>query len=185
MAANLNATMLLTSPGAVEASEPTAFGLNAGGWVALAMIVVLAVLVWKGGAKAIGRSLDRKIAAIREQLDEASKLREEAEALRRDYKARQAQAEQDAQSILAHAQSEAAAIVAKAHEDTEALVARRARMAQDRIDAAERAAVAAVRGRAAAAAAQAAAALIAERHGADADKGLVDRTIGSLGQRLN
>lgn len=185
MAANLNANTLLTSPGAVEASEPTAFGLNAGGWVALAMIVVFAILIWKGGAKAIARSLDRKIAAIREQLEEATKLREEAEALRRDYKARQAQAEGDAQQILAHAQSEAAAIVAKAQEDTEALVGRRARMAQDRIEAAERAAVAAVRARAAGAATQAAAALIAEHHGAEADRGLIDRTIGGLGQRVN
>lgn len=185
MAANVNAATLATNPGAIEGSEATAFGLNAGGWVALAMIVVIAILLWKGGARAIGRSLDKKIAAIREQLEEARRLRAEAEALRAEYGARQAQAESEAQAILAHAQTEAAAIVAKAREDTEALVVRRARMAQDRIEAAERAAIAAVRARAADAAAHAAASLIAERHDAGVDKGLVDRTIAGLGQRLN
>jgi F-type H+-transporting ATPase subunit b len=184
MAANIN-TAMLASPGEIEHAEPTAFGLNAGGYVALAMIVVVAILLWKGGARAIGRSLDKKIAAIREQLDEATKLRAEAENLRIEYQARSQEADAQARSILDHAQAEAAAIVAKAHEDTEALVARRARMAEDRIEAAERQALAAVRARAAQAAVQAAARLIGERHDARADKGLVDRTIGGLGQRLN
>lgn len=185
MAANLKATTLATNPGEIEHAEASAFGLNPGGWVALSMIVVLAILVWKGAHAAIGRSLDKKIAAIREQLDEATKLRQEAEALRSEYQARQAQAEGEAQSILTHAQAEAAAIVSKAQADTEALVARRARMAQDRIDAAERQAIATVRARAATAATDAAATLIAERMGTDADKALVDRTIAGLGQRLN
>ena len=149
------------------------------------MIVVFAILIWKGAHSAIGRSLDKKIASIRAQLDEAATLRQEAEALRLEYQGRQAQAESDARSIVQHAQAEAAAIIAKAHEDTEALVARRARMAEDRIDAAERQAIAALRARAATAAADAAARLIAERMDAGADKALVDRTITGLGQRLN
>lgn len=180
----LNATMFV-NPGQVEHAEATAFGLNPGGWVALSMIVVFAILIWKGAHAAIGRSLDRKIAGIRAQLDEATRLRQEAEALRTEYRAREAQAEGEAQSILDHARVEAEAIVAKAHRDTEALVERRARMAQDRIDAAERQAIATVRARAAAAATDAAASLIAERMGTDADKTLVDRAIAGLGQRLN
>ena len=57
-------------------------------------------------------------------------------------------------------------------------------MAEDKIAAAERAAIAEVRARAADAAAAAAGAIIAEKHGAEADKQLVDQTIAGLG-RLN
>ena len=184
MSAHLNATML-ASPGVIEHSEATAFGLNPGGWVALSMLVVIAILIWKGAPAAIGRSLDKKIASIRAQLDEASKLRAEAEALRAEYQAKSAAAAGEAESILAHARIEADAILAKAREDTETLIQRRGRMAEDKIAAAERAAIAEVRAKAADAATKAAAALIAERQDATSDKALVDRTIANLGQRLN
>src|SRR5436309_6694917 len=57
--------------------EPTAFGLDAPAWVALAMVVVFIVFLWKRVPAAIGKALDRKIATIREQLDEAAELRAE------------------------------------------------------------------------------------------------------------
>ncbi|HEY0627559.1 MAG TPA: hypothetical protein VGD10_12645 [Allosphingosinicella sp.] len=63
-----------------------------------------------------------------------------------------------------------------------ALAAARDCMAEDKIAAAERSAVAEVRARAAAAAAAAAAALIAEAHDADADRAMVDQTIAGLGR---
>lgn len=185
MTAPVNTATVATNPGVVEHAEATAFGLNPGGWVAFAMIVVFAIMIWKGVPKAIGRALDKKIAGIREQLDEASKLRAEAEALRVEYEAKAAAAQDEADQILAHARAEADQILAKAKEDTELLVQRRARMAEDKIAAAERAAIAEVRAKAADAAAKAAAALIAERNDAESDKALVDKTIANLGQRLN
>jgi F-type H+-transporting ATPase subunit b len=54
-------------------------------------------------------------------------------------------------------------------------------MAEDKIGAAERAAVAEVRAKAASAAAAAAAALIAQRHDAEADRAMVDQAIAGLG----
>ncbi|WP_404709989.1 hypothetical protein [Sphingomonas sp. MMS24-J13] len=181
-APHLNATTL-AEPGMIEHSEATAFGLNPGGFVALSMIVVIALLIWKGGFKAIGSSLDKKIASIRAQLDEATKLRAEAEALKAEYQAKAAAAEGEAKAIVEHAQVEAQAILAKAKADTETLIERRQRMAEDKIAAAERAAIAEVRAKAAGAAAAAAATLIAEKHGAESDKALVDKTIAGL--RLN
>ncbi|WP_294395574.1 F0F1 ATP synthase subunit B [uncultured Sphingomonas sp.] len=180
----MNATTL-ASPGEIEHAEATAFGLNPGGWVALSMIVVIALLIWKGAPKAIGRSLDKKIASIREQLDEASKLRAEAEALKAEYEAKAKAAHGEAAAIVAHARAEADALLAKGKEDTELLVQRRGRMAEDKIAAAERTAIAEVRAKAADAAAKAAAMLIAERHDTGNDRALVDRTIANLGQRLN
>ena len=184
MSAPINASVV-TNPGAIEHAEATAFGLNPGGWVALAMIIIFAIMIWKGVPKAIASALDKKIAGIREQLDEASKLRAEAEALRAEYQAKAAAAASEAEQILAHARAEADQILAKAKDDTEQLVKRRQRMAEDKIAAAERAAVAEVRAKAAEAATKAAAALIAERNDAESDKALVDKAIAALGQRLN
>ena len=62
--------------------EPTALGLDATAWVALAMLVVFAIMIWKKVPAAIGKALDRKIAVIRQQLDEAAQLRAEAERAR-------------------------------------------------------------------------------------------------------
>ncbi len=63
-------------------------GFGPAGWVALAMLVVFAIAVWKKVPSAIGKALDKKIAAIREQLDEAAALRKEAEALKAEYEAK-------------------------------------------------------------------------------------------------
>ena len=64
--------------------------------------------------------------------------------------------------------------------EAEALVKRRQKMAEEKIAAAERSAIADVRARAASAATAAAAALIKQTHDAKADKGLVDEAIGKL-----
>jgi F-type H+-transporting ATPase subunit b len=164
--------------------EPTAFGINAAGWVALSMLVVIGLLLWKNVPGLVARMLDGQIVKIRSQLDEASRLRAEAEALLVAAQARDAASAGDAAAIVKHAEAEAAAMVAKAETDLAELVARRQTMAQDQIAAAQRGAIAEVRASAADAAARAASTIIAERHGADADKALVDRTIAGLG-RLN
>lgn len=162
--------------------EPTALGFNSTGWVAIAALVVLVLLLVKKVPAAIGGMLDGRIAAIREQLDDAARLRAEAEALRAEYEAKAAAAHTDAESMREHARAEAHAIVVKAKADAEALMDRRARMAEDKIAAAERAAIAEVRTRAADAATKAAGLLIAERLGADNDRRLQDRTIAGLGR---
>lgn len=162
--------------------DPEALGMNATAWVALAMLVVIAILLWKKVPAAIGRALDKKIAGIREQLDEAAQLRAEAEAIKAEYEAKAAGAGEEARLMLERARHEAEAIVAQANADSTALVERRARMAEDKIGAAERSAIAEVRARAASAAAAAAGALIAQEHGPEADRAMVDKAIARLGQ---
>lgn len=165
-------------------AESTALGLNGGAWVALAMLVFLIIVVAKGGVRAITGGLDRQIADIRKQLDDAKSLRAEAEALRDEYARKIADAEKTAGEMMAHAEAEAAVIVDKAKADAAELVERRGKMAEDKIAAAERTALAEVRAKAADAAARAAGALIEQRLDAGSDKALVDRTIAGLG-RLN
>ncbi|MBO9575458.1 MAG: F0F1 ATP synthase subunit B [Sphingobium sp.] len=161
-------------------AEATFLGLNGGALVSLAMLVFIIVLLVKKVPGAIGKALDGKIAAIRSQLDEAAKLRAEAEALKAEYQAKIAAAAKDADAMRAAAEEEAADLIKAAKADAEALVARRQKMAEDKIGAAERAAVAELRAKAASAATAAAATLIGQVHDAKADKALIDDTIGKI-----
>ena len=163
--------------------EPKALGLDAPQWIALAVVVVFAILIWKRVPSMIGGLLDAKIAGIRDQLDEAARLRAEAEALKAEYEARAAQAETEAATMLERARTEAQGIVSQAEADAAALVERRARMAEDKIAAAERAALEEVRARAATAAAAAAEALIRDKLDAGADRKMVDAAIAGLARR--
>lgn len=166
--------------GGHEAAEPTIGGIGAGAIVAASMLVFLLILVWKKVPAAIAGGLDKQIAAIRKQLDEAKVLRAEAEKMRAEYATKIANAEKDAAAMLTHARQEADQIVAKAAADAQDVIVRREKMAADKIGAAERAAVDDLRARAAATASAAAAQLIAGNHNAAADKALVDGAIAGL-----
>jgi F-type H+-transporting ATPase subunit b len=162
------------------AVEPTAFGLNATVWVSIAMLVFLGILVWKGVPAAIAAMLDKRIAEISKQLDEAERLRLDAESLKAEYEAKLAGAVKEAADMRARAESEAETLVAKAKADATALIGRRKQMAEDRIAAAEATALTEVRAATAKAATATAAALIAEKHDAAADKALVDQAIAGV-----
>jgi len=164
-------------------AEPTFLGLNPGGMVALAVLIVFVILIWKKVPGAIGRALDSKIALIRDQLAEAESLRKEAEALKAEYEAKAALADKDREALLERARHEAQEIVAKARADSEALIERRGRMAEEKIAAEERTAIEQLRSATAEAAAKAAAKIIAERHDAGSDAKLVDQAIKEIAGR--
>lgn len=167
--------------GAHHAVDPSIGGVfNGTVIVSLAMLVLIIVLLAKKVPALLVGGLDKQIADIRAQLDEAKTLRAEAEKLRDEYARKIADAEKSAAEMATQASHEAEVIVEKAKADAAELVSRRAKMAEDKIAAAERGAIAEVRAKTAAAAAGAAAALIGARHGAEADKALVDRTISGL-----
>ena len=184
-----HATVAATeAPGLPEHGEhegPTLLGLGAEGWVyvGLTIFILLAIVVGKAPKK-IAEALDGRIALASSSWRRVSAIRAEAEALLAEAKKRNAASAGDAAAIVKHAEDEAAALLIKAQSDAADLTARRGQMAEDKIAAAERAAVAEVRACAADAAARAAASIIADTHGAGADKPLVDKAIAGL-SRLN
>ena len=181
---NDNAVALTHADGSHSAAvEPTLLGLNAEGWVYIGIVIFLLLAVFVAKApKRITDMLDQRIADTRRQLDEARAIRAEAERLLADARQRHAASAGDAEAVVQHAHQEAEALIAKAETDAADLIARRSQMAEDKIAAAERQALADVRARAAEAAARAAGTIIARSHGSDADRALVDRTIGALGR---
>lgn len=166
--------------GAEDHVTPSALGFDASMLVALAMLAVIILAIWKKVPAMIAGALDSQIAGIKQQLDQATALRAEAENIKAEYEAKAKQAARDADAMKASAEAEAKQIVARAKSDATALIERRAKAAEEKIAAAERAAIADVRNKAASAAAAAAAQLIAAHHDAKADAALIDQSIASL-----
>ena len=167
--------------GVVPHTDPEAVGMDATAWVSLAMAAFIAILLFKKVPALIGGVLDGRIAQIKEQLAEATRLRAEAEALKGEYEAKLAAAAGEADAMRKAAEHEAEGLIADAKVNADALIVRRQKMAEDKIGAAERAAIVAIRAKAVNAATTAAAVLIAQGHDAQADKALVDRAITGLG----
>ena len=163
-----------------EHAVPSALGFDATMLVALAMLAVIAIAIWKKVPAIVAAMLDKQIAGIKEQLDAATNLRAEAEAIKAEYEAKAKQAAADAESMKVNATEEAKLIIANAKKDATAMVARRAKMAEEKIAAAESAAIADVRATAAATAAAAAEYIIINSSDAKTDAALIDASISSL-----
>jgi F-type H+-transporting ATPase subunit b len=133
--------------------------------------------------KAVSGMLDGRADAIRAELAEAQKLREEAEAMLAEAQKARTEALAEAGAVLARSQEEAARLTAAALAEAEATGKRREKLALERIAAAEKAAIADVRNLAADVAAQAAETVIkAEVDGGDT--ALVDGAIADLPRAL-
>jgi len=152
-------------------------------WVLVAAVIFV-VAVFKPASRALTGGLDARAARIRAELDEARRLREEAERLVAEYRAKQNAAVGEAEAIVAHAKTEAERIAAQSARDLELALERRQRMAEERIAQAEAKALDEVRAVAIdvaiAAAREVIAAEIDERRGS----ALIDEAIVALPQRL-
>ncbi|HRD78149.1 MAG TPA: F0F1 ATP synthase subunit B [Hyphomicrobiaceae bacterium] len=155
-------------------------------WVAVAFCGFLALLAWFKVPAALGRALDQRAVAIRKELDEARKLREQAQELLDEYTRKQRLADDEAQAIVANAEREAAAMKVAAEKSLKESLERRARLAEEKIGRAEQQAVAEVRAAAIDAAVVAAERILKAKVGTTAAGApLVDQAIRDLKGRLN
>lgn len=150
-------------------------------WVA-ASFVIFILLVGKMGWAKITEMLDARGARIQDELDEARRLRGEAESMLREAEAERAAAIAEAAQMIERAKQEAERLAAAAAAEAEAAAKRRERMAMDRIAAAEASAVTEVRHAAAEIATAAVRDVVARRHDAEADGNMVDSAIAGLPQ---
>ncbi len=154
-------------------------------WVALGFVIVIGILLYVGVPKMVGSALDARAVGIKAELDEARRLREEAQTLVARYQSRVAEAEREAEAIVAEARAEAERYAADATTALGHQIERRAQQAQDKIGQAEAAAMAEIRGLAADAAAAAAEKLIVARLDSGKASALISDSIKSLGAKLN
>jgi F-type H+-transporting ATPase subunit b len=148
-------------------------------WVVLAFLLFF-ILFGKKLWGALAGILDARAVAVKAELEEASRLRREAESMLRDAEKQRADALADAKALIEGARTEAGRLAAAAAAEAEASARRREQMAVDRIAAAEKAAVDDVRLAAADIATMAARQVLAEGLTADADSVLIDQAITQL-----
>jgi len=153
-------------------------------WVMLAFFLFF-ILFGKTLWRALAGILDARATSVKAELEEASRLRREAEAMLRDAEKQRGDALTEAKSLIESARAEAARLAVEAAAEAEAAAKRRERMAIDRIAAAEKAAVDDVRLAAADIATTAARQVIAEGLSADADSRLIDQAITQLPAALS
>lgn len=152
-------------------------------WVLLA-VVVFVIGVWKPAGRAILGGLDARGVRIRDELETARRLREEAQQVLAGYQKQQREAAAEADAILAHARAEAERIAAQAARNLEETLERRRRLAEERIAQEEAKALAEIRAVtvdvAISAARQVIIAELDEQRGA----ALIDAAIAALPQQL-
>jgi F-type H+-transporting ATPase subunit b len=153
-------------------------------WVALAFAIFLGILVRFGVPKMALSALDARSDRIRQALDEAHRLRSEAQDVLAQYQKKRDEAEKEAQAIIENARIEAERLAAEAKSKVEEFVTRRTKMAETKIAQAEAQALAEVRSAAADAAVTAAEKILTQSaHGATAE-GLIAKGISDLKAKL-
>ncbi|MGL4396719.1 MAG: F0F1 ATP synthase subunit B [Hyphomicrobium sp.] len=154
-------------------------------WVTISFLLFLALLAYYGVPKLIGKALDERADAIRKELDEARRLREEAQALLADYQKKSKEAEAEATSIVEQAKREAEAIAADARKTLNETIERRSKMAEEKIARAEAQAISDVKTKAVETAISAAEKLLQARVTGATGAGLISQSIADLKGKLN
>lgn len=154
-------------------------------WALVGLVLLIVVLVYMKVPGTVTGLLDRRANAIRDELDEARKLREEAEALLADYTRKAEEAASEAAGIVEQAKREAEAIAVETGKRMEEYVASRTRMAEQKIAQAEAQALQEVRSLSADVAIAAAEKILAGKVHGSAGDALIVKAIDDVKAKLN
>lgn len=153
-------------------------------WEVLAFAIFV-MAVFKPIRNKVLEMLDKRIHAIRNEIEEAEHLREEAQSTLASFQRKQRDAAKEAEEILAHAKEEAARIYEAGLKELEAAFERRERMARESIAQAEREATSEIRGHAVELAMAATAKVLAENLDAEKSDELIEEAITALPKKLH
>ena len=154
-------------------------------WVLLGLIVFIGIVIYMRVPGMLTKSLDERGAGIAKELDEARRLREEAQQVLSSYQRKQREAMKEAEDIVAQAKVEAEAMAKETRDNLKAQVERRTQMAEQKIAQAEVQAMNEVRAVAADVAIEAARRLIAEKVDTSRDAEIIEKSIADLTAKLH
>jgi len=154
-------------------------------WAAIALFIFLGAVIYLKVPGMLAKSLDARAAKISSELEEARRLREEAQQLLGQYQQKRKEAEKEAADIVAAAKREAELLASEAAKKTEDYVARRTALAEQKIGQAEREAVSEVRASAVDIAVEAARALLAAKVDVKAGADLFKSALDDVKAKLN
>jgi len=160
------------------------FMMEAEFWVLVAFVVAIGFLVYKVKDTVTG-GLDARAAKIKAELDEAQKLRDEAQAKLAEFQLKQRDALKEAEGIIALAREEAQRLAAQGARDLEAAIERRRRLAQEKIALEEQKAMADLRNAAVDVAVAALRRVLAEDLDPARQSALIDNAINALPPTLH
>lgn len=149
------------------------------------LVLFLALIVYLKVPGMMAKSLDERAANISKELDEAKRLREEAQGLLAEYQRKRKEAEAEAAQIIASAEREATALTEEARQKTEEFVTRRNALSEQKIRQAEADAIGAVRSAAVDLAIAAAERVIAGKADTSTRDALFKDAVGKVQSRLN
>ncbi len=182
----LTAALLAVSASPAFAASGPFFSLrNTDFIVTLAFLLFVGILVYFKIPSIVGGLLDKRAEGIRADLDEARRLREEAQEIYASYERRQREVKTQADEIVANAKREAEAQAAKAKDDLKTSIERRLKAAEDQIVSAENDAVRAVRDRAVQAAMAVASEMLGQQVASGTRTAGIDDAIDEVARRLN
>ncbi len=154
-------------------------------WVAIGFVIFLGVLAYMGAHRRIIDGIDRRQARIKSELEEAVRLRQEAQSVLAEFERKGREAEAEAASIVAGATAEAERLAAEAKARMEDFVLRRTKMAEAKIAQAEAQALADVRAAAADTAVAAAERILSAAAKGKVAEDLLARGIEDIKKRFN
>jgi F-type H+-transporting ATPase subunit b len=154
-------------------------------WVAVSFVAFLAILYYYKVPRLIAKALDDRAEAIRRELDEARRLRQDAQDLLAEYQSKHRNVAGEADAIVEQARREAEAFAHETRAALNSLLERRTKAAQEKIARAEAQALDDVRARAVDAALAAAEKILREKIDGRDDALLLDQSIRDLKARLN
>jgi F-type H+-transporting ATPase subunit b len=154
-------------------------------WTLVALLLFLGILTYTKVWGTIGKALDDRADGIKKELDEARRLREDAQALLADYQKKSREAEEEARSIVDQAKREAEALAVESRKQLADSVERRTKAAEEKIARAEAQALGEVRSAAVSAAVAAAEKVLRAKASGNTAVDLIDDSIRNLKGRLN
>ena len=180
----LSGVALLSASPAFAAA--TGFTLNNTYFVvAIAFVLFVGVLLYLKVPKIVTKMLDDRAAGIRNEIDEARALQEEAKTILASYERKRKEVKAHSESIIASAKAEAEAAAEQAKADLKETIARRLVAAEDQIKSAQDAAVREVKDKAVAVAIAAASDVINKGMAAKDANALIDAAIKDVGAKLH
>ena len=152
-------------------------------WTLIAFVIFVAA-VFRPVKKALLGGLDSRIDEIRSEVEQAQKLREEAQALLASYQRKQREAAQEAEDIIKRAKEDAELHRAEAERELAAMLKRQEELSVEKIAQAEATAVQEVREMAVDLAIAATEKIVVEKVSGQLSDKLVDEAIAELPQKL-
>ncbi|MDX2289256.1 MAG: F0F1 ATP synthase subunit B [Hyphomicrobiaceae bacterium] len=154
-------------------------------WVLVSFLIFCGILVYAGVPGMLAKSLDERADRIKHELDEARRLREEAQALLADYQKKARLAEDEAREIIEQARREAEALEKDTEKKLSDSMARRMKLAEEKIARAEAQAVSEVRSSAVEAAIAATEHILRTKATGAKASALIDESIQGLAAKIN